>query len=414
MGSDLAIDRPDAGSMRRRAWAAASGMAGTALLAGAQLASPRILVACALAGLLCAGLLWHSLAALGRRVQAPGREWGALRPDQEALLAQALAIEVRLEHAPVAVLRIDTGKLTPCNVNARRLLAPGRVADAVALHAQLDALPAGARKLVSYDTERGNERALAAVSAVLLHGATERIAVLMPVESELEAEALQAWRQLVQVLTHEIMNSLTPVASLSHTAREMLDEIQPSLPQAATADLSTALEAIARRADSLVGFVGSYRSLSGVPEPQPQLLALADLFARLDALVRPAWEARGGKVAFEVQPASLELMVDGGQLEQAIINLLKNAAEATETNAAPSVQVSARLARGGRLRIEVADNGPGVPPELVASIFTPFFSTRKQGNGIGLAMVRHLVHANGGTVRYARGATEGARFVITF
>jgi signal transduction histidine kinase len=401
-------------SAHLRAWLAAGGMAGAALLAGMHMASPRIVVGCALASLVCVGMLGHSLSRLGRRVQAPGREWGALRPDQEALLAQALAIEVRLEHAPVAVLRIDSDKLVACNVNGRRLLAPGRVADGQALHAQLDALAPGARTLVSYDTERGSERALAAVSSVMLQGVAERLAVLMPVESELEAEALQAWRQLVQVLTHEIMNSLTPVASLSHTARDMLAESSAGLTAPAAEDLTTALEAIARRADSLVTFVGSYRSLSGVPEPRPQLLALAGLFARLDALIRSQWEARGGTVSFVLQPESLELMVDGGQLEQALINLLKNAAEATALVAAPSVQVSARLGRGGRLRIEVADNGPGVPGDIVANIFTPFFSTRKQGNGIGLAMVRHLVHANGGTVRYARGPSSGARFVITF
>ena len=119
-------------------------------------------------------------------------------------------------------------------------------------------------------------------------------------------------------------------------------------------------------------------------------------------------------MTFELQAPSLELMVDGGQLEQAMLNLLKNASEATSAVAAPAVTVSARLARGGRLRIEVADNGPGVAPELAAAIFTPFFSTRKNGSGIGLAMVRQLVHANGGTVRYARGASAGARFVITF
>ena len=109
-------------------------------------------------------------------------------------------------------------------------------------------------------------------------------------------------------------------------------------------------------------------------------------------------------------------MIDAGQLEQALINLLKNSAEAAAAAgvAQPQATVTARLSRGGRLRIEVADNGPGVPAALAAHIFTPFFSTRKQGRGIGLAMVRHLVHANGGTVRYARPVGAGARFMLTF
>lgn len=105
---------------------------------------------------------------------------------------------------------------------------------------------------------------------------------------------------------------------------------------------------------------------------------------------------------------------DSPRLEQALINLLKNAFEATNNIERAVGRVSARLVKGGRLRIEVSDDGPGVPPELVRHIFTPFFTTKKQGSGIGLAMVRQLVHGNGGTVRYARQVTQGARFVISF
>jgi C4-dicarboxylate-specific signal transduction histidine kinase len=161
-----------------------------------------------------------------------------------------------------------------------------------------------------------------------------------------------------------------------------------------------------------------------VPQAQPQRVALQDLFERLSVLLAPQWQALGGRVVFSVEPASLEVMIDPGQLEQALINLLKNAAEALaagagahqaqQTRQAPQATVSARLSRGSRLRIEVADNGPGVPEALAAHIFTPFFSTKKQGRGIGLALVRHLVHANGGTVRYARSVGAGARFMLTF
>jgi signal transduction histidine kinase len=214
------------------------------------------------------------------------------------------------------------------------------------------------------------------------------------------------------VLTHEIMDSLSPVTSLSRTARDLVIEARPALPGDVVADLGTALDAIGRRADNLTGFVARYRSLSNVPVAQLERVPLAALFARLDALVAPAWRARGGEVEFSVEPASLELMADPGQLEQALINLLKNAFEATGPGG--RARVRARLARGARLRIEVDDDGPGVPDALVAHIFTPFFTTRKPGGGIGLAMVRQLVHGNGGTVRYARTVSRGARFVITF
>lgn len=107
-------------------------------------------------------------------------------------------------------------------------------------------------------------------------------------------------------------------------------------------------------------------------------------------------------------------MADPGQLEQALVNLIQNAAEACGGQAPPEVRINARLARGGRLHIAVSDNGPGVQDELIADIFTPFFSTREKGSGIGLAMVRQLVHRNGGAVRYAKSVGGGARFIITF
>jgi C4-dicarboxylate-specific signal transduction histidine kinase len=394
------------------------GMLVLAASAGALHASPRLVVLCLLAGVPLALVAWRALARLGVRGATPAA--GAppgLPLEQKALLANALSLEAHLEHAPIALFRIDpaaSGGVAPLNNNARRLVAPGRAADPEALYRQLAAQPVDQRSMIGFDTERGVERAMVAVSALAVHGRAQRLVALMPVESELEAEALNAWRQLVHVLTHEIMNSLTPVASLSRTAYELLDDLREHLPGDVNTDLAVALDAISRRAGSLVDFVGSYRSLSNVPPARAELLRMDALFERVAMLVGPAWRARGGRASFSVEPAPLELMADAGQLEQALINLLSNAFEATARCDAAQVNVSAHLGRGGRLRIEVVDNGPGVPEALIAHIFTPFFTTKKQGGGIGLAMVRQLIHGNRGTVRYAKSVTAGARFVITF
>jgi len=392
-------------------WLALAGMLALAFGAGTLRESPRMLVLCALAALPLLALAWRCVERLARPQPACLSE-AAPSIDQRSLVENALALEARLEHAPIALFGVDgAGAVAPLNASARRLVAPGRAVDPRALYRQLAALE-DRRRLIEFDTERGLERALVAVSMLTLHGAPQRLVALMPVESELEAEALKSWRQLVHVLTHEIMNSLTPVASLSRTAHELLVEFQAGLPLDVGDDLTTALSAINRRADSLVDFVASYRSLSNVPPARPERVRLDELFERVDALVGPAWRARGGELAFAVEPASLELMADPGQLEQALINLLKNAFEATE--AGGRARVDARLVRGSRLRIEVVDDGAGIPEELVPHIFTPFYTTKKQGGGIGLAMVRHLVHANGGTVRYAKSVGKGARFVISF
>ncbi|MEH6435914.1 sensor histidine kinase [Massilia sp. DD77] len=397
---------------------AVSGVGLLAWGAGSLRDSPRLAVLCLLGVLPCLMLLWGCL----RRLEAPRPAdtvtgYGALNIEQQSLVDNALALEARLEFAPIALFRIEgaagAGAVAPLNAMARKLVAPGRATDPAGLYAELAAQPTERRATLQFETERGGERALVAVASVALHGKPQRLAALMPVESELEAEALNAWRQLVHVLTHEIMNSLTPVASLSHTAYELVREAEGLDPDI-SADLGTALDAIRRRADSLVAFVASYRSLSNVPEAHPERIRIAGMFERVAALVNPLWRARGGEVVFSVEPGSMELVADPGQLEQALINLLKNAFEATAGIDKAGARVSARLVRGARLRIEVADDGPGVPEDVAAHIFTPFFTTKKQGGGIGLAMVRHLVHANGGTVRYARPVGKGARFIISF
>ncbi len=196
-----------------------------------------------------------------------------------------------------------------------------------------------------------------------------------------------------------------------------------------------ALETVARRAESQASFVGNYRRVSELPEPRPEPVLLTALFARLEQLVAAQWRARGGDATFTVEPASLTLMADPGQLAQALLNLLKNAAEATAATAGtaevPRVNLSARLVRGGRLLLTVRDNGPGVPAGLERDIFLPFFSARaetalvpvsanapapasKEVRGIGLAVVRSLVHSMGGTVRCVKTLRGGASFVISF
>ncbi|MFT7776128.1 sensor histidine kinase [Roseateles sp.] len=386
-----------AGHDKSRAALAALVLAASSAGVVATLDSPRGAVACALAGLVAAALGWAALGRLAHRpVSLPPEPPPAPRPDLDAAL----------EHAPLALWRLMPGaQPLALNAAARRLIAPGRAAEAASLLALLDASPG--RRVVTLPTEHGQERAVLAVSALTVRGQAWRLAALAPIESELETEALVAWRQLVQVLTHEIMNSLTPIASLAASAPALLEAGELE-------ELQAALAALARRAAHLQGFVERYRSVSHPPAPTLADTPLLPLLQAVQRLVAPAWDAAGGRVDIAVEPASLALRTDAAQLEQVLINLTQNALQACTGRPAPALRIEARLSRGARLRLEVADNGPGVAPGLEGHIFTPFFTTREGGSGVGLAVVRQLVHGLGGTVRHARRPGGGACFVLTF
>ncbi|WP_082567661.1 PAS domain-containing sensor histidine kinase [Pelomonas sp. Root1217] len=385
------------GFERARVVAAALVLAAAAAGVVASLDSPRLLVACALAGALAAAVGWVALSRLAHRpTPLPPDPPPAPRPDLDAAL----------EHAPLALWRLVAGAPPlALNAAARRLIAPGRAAEPAALLALLDTAPG--RRVVTLPTEHGQERAVLAVSALTVQGQAWRLAALAPIESELETETLVAWRQLVQVLTHEIMNSLTPIASLATSAPALLEASEHE-------ELQAALATLARRAAHLQAFVERYRSVSQPPAPTLADTALLPLLQAVQRLLAPAWGAAGGAVRIVVEPERLALRTDAAQLEQLLINLAQNALQACAGRPTPELLIEARLSRGARLRLTVADNGPGVVPGLESRIFTPFFTTREGGSGVGLAVVRQLVHGLGGTVRHAKRPGGGACFVLTF
>ncbi len=376
------------------AWLAAGALAHAAGGSARAWAGVGVL---ALAGLALVGPL--------ARPRAPAATVAPERP-APADSRRLVLLRAQLEHLPVAAWVRAGETLTPLSSRARRLEAPGGVRDRAALRQLLrDGEPSVPAVL---DTERGSERWQLRRQPLALDGQARDLIVLVPLEQALETESLQAWQQLVQVLTHEIMNSLTPIRSLSETAQALLDE------PGSAADLRGALDAIARRAESLSSFVTTYRRVSQWPAPAMAPVDLQPLFARLQQAVGPAWAARGGDARFELASPSLRLLADEGQLEQALLALLNNAEQATLATPAPRLWVQARQGRGGRLQISVRDNGPGVPPGLERQIFLPFFSAREGGQGIGLTVVRQLVYGMGGRVRHVRPLDGGAAFVLSF
>jgi len=216
------------------------------------------------------------------------------------------------------------------------------------------------------------------------NGAPHTLLMISDLSRALRDEERRAWQRLIRVIGHEINNSLTPIKSLAGTLRDMLGKQPAATPDS---EVLEGLNLIGDRAGSLTKFVATYSQLARVPAPTKQQVSLNGLLRRLVAL-----DAFTG-VRVEA-PFETVLPADAGQLEQALINLLKNAVEAAETGA-QGVDVTVARARDAAL-IEIRDSGPGVAnPD---NLFVPFFTTKPGGSGIGLALSRQIIEAHGGTL----------------
>ena len=233
------------------------------------------------------------------------------------------------------------------------------------------------------------------------------------IQSELEEQEMEAWQKLIRVLTHEIMNSITPIASLAGTVNGMLNGAG-QVEDETIDDVRQALQTIQRRSEGLLRFVDTYRNLTHLPTPEFQILPVAELFDRVAQLMRPQLEEQGTSLAVEVEPRSLELTADAGQIEQVLINLLRNAAQALDGQQGGRIGLRARMDGRGRPLIEVSDDGPGIVTEALDKIFIPFFTTRQDGSGIGLSLCRQIMRLHRGTIGARSQPGEETVFALRF
>ena len=229
---------------------------------------------------------------------------------------------------------------------------------------------------------------------------------------------LSAWQDLVRVLTHEIMNSITPVASLAKTAVDLLDDVSAKVAQTEIVgeleDVKDAVNTVARRSDGLMNFVSSYRQLTRLPTPEKTRFKLGDLFADVTRMTTSDWLGKGLALTTNVDPSELDVFADRQMVEQVLINLLQNCEHAIIDTKHGQVALSARLNQRGHVTLEVSDNGPGIPDDIASRIFVPFYTTRREGSGVGLALSRQVMIAHRGTITFTNNEQGGARFTLVF
>ncbi|HVF94457.1 MAG TPA: ATP-binding protein [Sphingomonas sp.] len=322
-------------------------------------------------------------------------------------------LEALIDDMPVALLTVaaDSG-VTLRNRAARRLFTThgGIRPDDFAVYGatfatKLAGTSATGNELVILDLPGGPQRAILHVATLHRLGTPVRAVVVQPVQGTLDAVEMAAQTDLIRVLTHELLNSLTPVTSLALTAAAALEGMPPDHE---TAQL--AMTTLSRRITSLHRFVQSYRSVANVPTVRLQEFAAAAFADELVRMVAIEWPQT--RFATQVD-AGVVLRADPDLLAQALINLLRNAAQATNAGSEPAA-VTLRIASdaAGIVVISVADNGAGVPDALHREIFLPFYTTRTDGTGIGLNLVRQIVIAHGWSIDVGRSDAGGAEFAL--
>ncbi|WKE65493.1 ATP-binding protein [Gallaecimonas kandeliae] len=336
-----------------------------------------------------------------------------MRQSQHREERQALFLEAVLERLDTAVLLVaEDGALVRHNRAFRALLGQ-------AVPASLAALPEKAHNLARFLAQAGSQdqamldwgeqQLKVQVSRNLIQGQALQLVTMQNIAPELEQQQQQAWLQMVQVLTHEIRNSMAPIASLAESAQALVADGE--LEAEDRQDLGEALATIRRRARGLAGFVDDFQQLSRLPPPKVAPLSVADWVQGVLALHRE--ELAGLELALELAPA-LNVEGDRAQLEQLLINLVRNAIQALASQPKARLAIRAWRDQDSRVRLVVADNGPGVAPGALKQLFVPFFTTKVGGSGVGLSLARQIMLAHGGQIRAESPAEGGFAVSLAF
>jgi two-component system nitrogen regulation sensor histidine kinase NtrY len=339
---------------------------------------------------------------------------------------QAQYLQSVIAHIPVALVSVDEhGAIQLMNLGARRLFETNCTAVSQLTRfgetfaTSIGSLKPGDAMIVRMERSGGALQLKAAATGLVLGGVRHRLISLQNIETELTAQELAAWQTVIRVMAHEVTNSLTPISSLAGTAGEIVTDVLAQLPEenpehAKLADAREALETMARRSEGLLHFVQNHRRITKRMVVKLDVVPVRRIFARLQRLLAEELAARNIELTTEVLPETLEVSADIELLDQALINLLRNAMEAMRDGQAGKIILTGAREASGRVVIAVADNGPGIPADQREKIFVPFYTTKRQGSGVGLTLVRQIATVHGATVGISETTNGGATVSMRF
>ena len=337
-------------------------------------------------------------------------------------------LQTVVQHIGVGLLAFTAeGDVALINTAAKRLLGIDQLVNIRSLEQvsselvqTLFSMRSGQKVLLKTEIRKEPLQLVVSATELKLRGQLHTLVSLQNIRSELDEKEVEAWQQLIRVLTHEIMNSITPISSLASTVNEMLRsspesaDPQPVPSPEVIKDIQGAVQTIEKRSQGLLHFVEAYRSLTRIPPPKFQIVSVAELFGRVEQLMHTRLAEAHIALQRQLEPESLELTADPGLVEQVLINLILNAAEALQNTPQPVIILSAFIGERGRVTLQVSDNGPGMPKEVQEKIFIPFFTTKPNGSGIGLSLSRQIMRLHGGIIHLNSEPEKQTTFTLRF
>lgn len=282
------------------------------------------------------------------------------------------------------------------HINQLKVIEP-RITDTIA------SIRAGEKAQLSFGNERGEVAVSLVASEIGVQGKTLKIVAVTDINNELAEKELESWIRLIRVLTHEIMNSLAPITSLSDTLIEISSGKEK--------DVVRGLQTINATGKSLISFIESYRRFTSIPPPDKRLFEVKPFLERAIALQS---SPGGVRVSCSVEPEDMLAYADEDQAGQVVTNILKNALQAVGDKPDGWVSVGSYIDGSENIIVEVSNNGGAIPAEIAENIFMPFYTTKEDGSGVGLSVSRQIMRLHGGSLRLTANSSEKVTFTLSF